>query len=231
VIAEITGIVGIISTLSALWITVSDRRHRAAERREEAESAAALKLAASQVKALEAEFWQVRQIKFTLEEPASPKRRNAEPGPWQVLVVNRSNLPVTDVRVLRGDEEVGAAVDVQAGAESRVVVSKAREQVRLADFSVQLRDARRQDWRCNLAGGIAKGEVGEDGYTLTWGPARLIWGEPAGADYTQLPEGGEMHILLPSMARPARRLVASRAVGLAMLWLVAAGCFSYLLFR
>lgn len=107
VITLMTAIVGVLTSLTALWITLADRRRVIAkERREEAEadrraSADQLDEMARVLRhAMSEEVAQAKTVQIRLIDRLTADDPGSAPEAWLVSVANRGPLPVTDVQVV-----------------------------------------------------------------------------------------------------------------------------------
>ncbi|MGA4837325.1 hypothetical protein [Streptomyces sp. G45] len=178
-----TAIVGLLTSLTALWITVADRRRVIAkERREKAEADRqrsadeAAEMARSLSRARSEEVAQARTVQIRLTRRPTADDTDSAPGPWLVSVANRGPLPVTDVQVVH---TVGSAVlhcsqpfDLQGECTHEVELPTSGEQPRLAEITTLFTDASGRRWQRNLTGGLCLGTLQDDG-TYRWGPPRL----------------------------------------------------------
>ncbi|MEU3957429.1 hypothetical protein AB0F45_34910, partial [Streptomyces achromogenes] len=150
-IALITATVGVISSLTALWFSLADRRRTIAqERRDEAEAArrAAAEKAAEQQKpqasAAREEMALAAPVHARVTETLAGPDPATAPATWLVRVFNDAPLPITDVRVIHTRGATSSApepFDLQSGSKRNIELPAAETAPRLAELAVEFTDA------------------------------------------------------------------------------------------
>lgn len=225
VITFMTALVGLLTSLTAIWITVADRRRVIAkERREEAEAdrrAAAdeaAELARSVSRTMSEEMAQARPLQLRLTGRPTANDPGSAPEAWLITVANRGPLPVTDVQVVhtvgRAMPYCSESFDLQGESTHEVELPNSEERPRLAEVTTVFTDAGGRRWQRHLTGGLCLGTLQADG-TYRWDQPRFP--ETVIAART-IPLG-------PLMMR--RRARVTMAVPL--LVLTAIGCLLYIL--
>ncbi|MFG2934211.1 hypothetical protein [Streptomyces achromogenes] len=140
-IALITAIVGVISSLTALWFSLADRRRTIAkERRDEAEAArrAAAEKAAErqkpQASAAREEMALAAPVHARVTETLAGPDPATAPATWLVRVFNDAPLPLTDVRVIHTRGATSSApefFDLQSGSKRNIELPAAETAPRL----------------------------------------------------------------------------------------------------
>ncbi len=228
-----TAIVGALSSLTALWIGLADRRRTVAkEKRDEAETArrAAAEEAAEQQRqqasAAREEMAQAAPVHARLTRRLAGADPATAPETWLVRVSNDTSLPITDVQVIHTGGATSSAsepFDLQGLSKQGVELFVAGAPPRLAELAIEFTDAAGSRWQRRLTGGLHLGTVQDDG-TYQWDAPRFpdLVPAPAPASVPPVPFGlGGM----PSARESSRRLLQ------AVLVLIAVGCLLYLLRR
>ncbi|MGW5202193.1 hypothetical protein [Streptomyces spiralis] len=214
-----TAIVGLVTSLTALWVTLADRRRAIAkERREEAaaERRATAGEAAERARSARRAVWeemaQAMPVQLRLiSRPAGDDPASA-PETWLVAVANRGPLPVTDVQVIHAS---GTAMpngsepfDLQGDSTEEVAVPNSGERPRLADITMVFTDAAGRRWQRRLTGGLCLGTLQDDG-TCQWDEPRFPEtatppsGISAGATALSRSSGGCLALLVPLLVLTA----------------------------
>ncbi|MER5762013.1 hypothetical protein [Streptomyces sp. NPDC002082] len=228
VITLMTAVIGLLTSVTAIWITLADRRRVIAkERREEAAAdrraaaAEAAELAQSVSRTRSEEMAQARAVQLRLLE-LSADEPGSTPDAWLVTVANRGPLPVMDVQVVR---TVGPAMpycsepfDLQGESTHEVELPSTGERPRLAEVTAVFTDPAGRRWQRQLTGGLCLGVLQDDG-TYQWDqprfPETVIVGRGIQLGPVGLPE--RMHVV-PLLVVP-------------LLALTAVGCLLYILLR
>ncbi|MFI8917346.1 hypothetical protein ACIGW4_37880 [Streptomyces sp. NPDC053513] len=220
-----TAVVGILTSLTALWITLADRRRVIAkEQREEAElarRAATDELAKMELelrRALSEEVAQARTVQIRLSDRPTADDPGTAPEPWVVSVANRGPLPVTDVQVVYTSSPAmphcSESFDLQDECTHEVELPTSGERPRLAEITAVFTDAAGRRWQRHLTGGLCLGTLQDDG--------TYQWDEP------RFPEIEASSISLGPVTLPRR---ARLALLVPLLVLTAVGCLLYILLR
>ncbi|MFF5638162.1 hypothetical protein [Streptomyces sp. NPDC012825] len=226
VITLMTAIVGLLASMSALWITLADRRRAIAkERREEAEAGRraaaeeAAELAQSARLVAQEEMSQAKSVQLRLTSRSPAEDLGNAPKVWLVTVANRGPLPITNTQVVH---TVGPAMpyhsdsfDLQGESTHEVELPGTGEQPRLAEVTTVFTDAAGRRWQRHLTGGLCLGTLEGDG--------TYQWDEP------RFPETMVFPSYPPTPAVSRRRVYPALVVPL--LVLVAIGCLLSILLR
>jgi hypothetical protein len=218
-----TAIAGLLTSLTALWITLADRRRVIAkERREEAaadrRAAAdeAAELARSISRTVSEEMAQARPVQLRLTGRPTANDPSSAPEAWLVTVTNRGPLPVTDVQVVhtvgRTMPYCSESFDLQGESTHEVELPNSVERPRLTEVTTVFTDAAGRRWQRHLTGGLCLGTLQDDG-TYHW-------------DQPRFPETA---IVASPPARLHRRMRLVLLV--ALLVLTAVSCLLYILLR
>ncbi|MGW5295844.1 hypothetical protein [Streptomyces bacillaris] len=190
VIGLVTAIVGLVTSLTALWITIADRRR--AIRRERREEAEAVRLAradeASELereaeRAMKKEMEQAAPMRLRLfRKPAPDSPWDASRETWHLKIDNRGFYPVTDVQLVYDPGSPAArfseSFDLQGGVERNLALElpSSERPPRLTALAVVFTDAAGRRWQRHLTGGLHLGTLKDDG-SYEWDQPRFP-GEP-----------------------------------------------------
>ncbi|MGX1950985.1 hypothetical protein [Streptomyces sp. CB02115] len=178
-----TAIVGLLASLTALWITVADRRRVIAkERRQEAEedrrhsAEEAAEMARLLSLARSEEVAQARTVQIRLTGRPTADDPGGAPETWLVSVANRGPLPVTDVQVIQASGPAmlhcSEPFDLQDECTHEVELCASGERPRLAEVTTEFTDAAGRRWQRHLTGGLRLGTLQDDG-TYQWDEPRF----------------------------------------------------------
>ncbi|MER5641066.1 hypothetical protein ABT095_29455 [Kitasatospora sp. NPDC002227] len=178
-ITLITAAVGVLSSLSALWLSIADRRSRVRKDRLEESERACL---SGRQEARDRE-----RAETALAGAVDARLMSRSPGGaagWLVAVANDGALAITDVLVRYSGAAMADPFDLQAGSRGKVEVTTAAAPPRLAELAVEFTDAGGRRWQRRLAGGLHLATLSAAG-EYEWGPARLpvapepgVWAAP-----------------------------------------------------